>query len=552
MSKNKKNESNFLVQGSILAIASIVSRIIGLVYRIPLTAIIGDRGNDYYSAAFEIYNILLIMSSFSLPLAVSKMVSSRVAKGQRKNAYRVFKGALIFAIVIGTSASLILYFGASYFSATIMNTPLSIFALKVLVPNILFVAILGTIRGYFQGLGTMMPSAVSQIIEQIINAIVSVAAAYFLFSYGMKIGGVLGDKKHYSAAYGAAGGTFGTVLGSLVGLLFVIFLLFSYQRILKRQMLREKNVQLEPYSYIFKIIIFTIVPVLLSTTIYNISSVLDQSIFKHIAELQGYALDDISKWNGIYSVKYKTLINIPLAIASAIAASSVPSLSAAYAQRDRAGVRAKINSAIRFVMIIAYPCAVGMGVLASPIMQLVYNDSSAIAGGLLRAGALSIIFFSLSTLSNGLLQGINRMKAPVINAAIALILHIVCLLVMMFGFRLNIYAVVYANALFAFFMCALNALSIKKYSGYHQEIRKTFLIPTASSAVMGIVVYLTYKLLYVMIHSNAIATIAAIVIGAITYFVTMLLLKGLAEEELLRFPKGHVLVNIARKMHFLR
>ena len=217
MSSGKKSDSNFLVQGSILAIASIVSRIIGLLYRIPMTNIIGDTGNSYYSAAFEIYNILLIISAYSLPLAVSKLVSARVSKGQRKNAYRIVKGALLLATGTGLTASLILFFGASFFT-NMLNTPLSIFALKVLAPTILVVAVLGVLRGFFQGLGTMMPSAISQIIEQIVNAIVSIAAAYILYGYGARIGAVLGNKEKYGSAYGAAGGTLGTNMGAVFAL----------------------------------------------------------------------------------------------------------------------------------------------------------------------------------------------------------------------------------------------------------------------------------------------------------------------------------------------
>lgn len=164
MSKKKRSESNFLVQGSILAAASIISRIIGLLYRIPLKSIIGDIGNDYYSTAMEIYSILLLISSYSLPLAVSKLVSTRMAKGQRKNAYRLFKGALIFALISGTAAGLIVFFGAGVITTYIVRTPLSIFALQVLAPTLLAVAVLGVIRGFFQGMGTMMPSAVSQLI----------------------------------------------------------------------------------------------------------------------------------------------------------------------------------------------------------------------------------------------------------------------------------------------------------------------------------------------------------------------------------------------------
>lgn len=550
-SSKKKSEANVLVQGSILAIASMISRVIGLVYRIPLNGILGNHGMDYYGTAFEIYNVLLIISAYSLPLAVSKLVSARLSKGQRVNAYRMFKGALILALISGGTASLILYFGAPTFTA-MLKTPLSVFALKVLAPTILVVAVLGVIRGFFQGLGTMMPSAVSQIVEQIMNAIVSVAAAFILFGYGSRIGAVLGNSEDYGAAYGAAGGTLGTNMGALFGLLFVGFLFLAYKPIFKRQMRRDKSRKRESYSEVFHVLLWTIVPVLMSTTIYNISGIIDQGIFKNIATLQGYKAKDISNWWGIFTGKYKTITNIPISIASAMAASCVPSLTAAFSVKDKKSVKRQINSSIRFIMVIAFPCAMGIGVLASPVMQLLFNDSSELAANMLRAGAISVVFYSMSTLSNGLLQGINRMKAPVRNAAIALVIHIAFLLMLLFGFRLNIYAVIYANAFFAFVMCVLNAISIKKYSGYRQEVIKTFLIPFLSSAVMGVVIFFVYKGIFYVFPHNKIVTLIDIGIGAVVYFVALLLMKGIDEEELLRFPKGHLLVKIAHKMHLLR
>ena len=551
MSTNNKSNTNFLVQGSILAMASIISRVIGLIYRIPLTAIIGNKGNDYYGCAFEIYNILLIISSYSLPLAVSKLISADISLGRKKNAYRVLKCALIFGLTTGTIAAGILFFGAEYITGTIMKTPYSIFAVKILVPILIVVAVLGVMRGFFQGLGTMMPSAVSQILEQIANAIVSVWAAYVLFQYGTKVGNILGNPDNYAAAYGAAGGTLGTGVGAVVALLFVSFVLLTYLKVFKRQMKRDRRANVDSYSYLFKILVITIVPVLLSTTIYNCNAILDQAIFKNIANIQGYTANEISEWNGIYTGKYKTLINVPISIASSLAASSVPALTAAYTSGDKEGVRSQINTAIRFIMVVAFPCAVGMGVLASPILQLLFHDSSELAAGMLQVGAMSIVFFSLSTLSNGLLQGINRMKEPVKNASIALVLHIGVLVALMFVLKLNIFAVVFANAFFGFMMCILNAYSVKKYSGYKQEFKRTFLIPGISAVVMGVVVFLVYKLILYVFRINSIATLISILFGVVTYAVFLLLLKGLTEEEIRKFPKGASLVRLAKKMHLL-
>ena len=325
MGNKKKSESGFLVQGSILAIASIISRIIGLLYRVPLTAIIGNNGNSYYSCAYEIYSMLLLISSYSLPMAVSKLVSARVAKGDFKNAFKVFKGAFLFAVCSGIVAMLIVFFGAEMITR-LMKTPLSIFALKVLAPTLVVMAVLGVMRGFFQGLGTMMPSAVSQIIEQIINAIVSVWAAYLLADYGNKVGAVLGNGEDYAAAYGAAGGTLGTALGAVFALLFSIFVFATYVPVFKNRMNNSRTKKNESYGSIMRILIMTIVPVLLSTTIYNISSVIDQGIYKNVALLQGSTNRQMDELWGIFSGKYKVLINVPISIASAMAASAAVEL----------------------------------------------------------------------------------------------------------------------------------------------------------------------------------------------------------------------------------
>ena len=552
MKKKEGSSSNFLVQGSILAMASIISRIIGLVYRIPLTKIIGDVGNDYYGCAFEIYNILLIISSYSLPLAVSKLVSAELAKGRRNNVYRTLKCAFLFATISGVIAGFVLFFGAEFITSRIMKTPYSVFAVKILAPTLLVVAILGVLRGFFQGLGTMMPSAISQILEQVANAVVSVWAAYVLVSYGSKVGAILGNETEYRAAYGAAGGTLGTNIGALVALLFVLLVFLLYQKAYKRQMRRAKNRDVSSYQETFRILIITVIPVLLSTAIYNCSSIIDQALFKNIATAQGYSADEISIWWGKYSGKYKTLINVPISIASALAASSVPMLTAAYTSGKRELVKKQIYTAIRFIMMVAFPCTVGMAVLASPILQLLFCDDSMLAASMLWSGAVSILFFSVSTLSNGLLQGINRMKEPVKNAIIALVLHIILLCAMMYWLKWNIYAVIFSNAAFGLFMCILNDHSVKKYSGYRSKIKKTILLPAVSSLLMGGAVWLVYFLLQKAFANNTVSTLFAIVVGIIVYLVVMLLLRGMDEEDLERLPKGERIIALAKKMHLIR
>lgn len=219
----RKKESNFVVQGSILAVAGIIVRLIGILYRVPMTNIIGDEGMGYYSIAFNVYNILLILSSYSLPTAVSKMVSARMAKGQYKNSVRVLKASLVYATVVGGIACFVIWNFAGFFAGTVFNEALAVYALRTLAPTIWIMAYLGVLRGYFQGHGTMVPTAFSQIFEQIVNAVISVTAAGVLFKIGMDSNKVYGTTG-YPEAFGAAGGTIGTGAGALAAFLFILLL----------------------------------------------------------------------------------------------------------------------------------------------------------------------------------------------------------------------------------------------------------------------------------------------------------------------------------------
>ena len=551
MGDNSRESNSFIVKGSVLAMASIISRILGLLYRMPLTAIIGKTGNDYYGTAYEVYNIILIISSYSIPLAVSKLVAARMSKGQVKNAYRILRGSLGFAAISGGTASLIVYFGADFFTGTLLQTPLSSIALKVLSPVLLIVAIVGVLRGFFQGLHTTVPSAMSQVFEQIVNAVVSIAAAYFLFSYGAKVGAVLGDKDSYSAAYGAAGGTLGTAMGAVTALLFMLLIYFAYRKVLLKKVKRDHSRSEESYLSIIRVLIFTIIPVLLSTTLYNISSIVNNGIFKNVVLAQGYDSKTISEWWGVFTGQYKVLINVPISVASALAASAVPALAAAYERGELKKVRRQIASANRFIMIVAFPCAVGLFVLAKPIMMLLFGDSDQTTANIMYLGTIAIVFYSLSTLSNGILQGINRMRIPVRNAAIALVAQVVVLIICLLCFNLNIFAVVIANTFYALMMCILNELAVKKYSGAAIDLKRTFLIPGIVSIVMGLVVYVVYQLVNLIINSNLIATVLSIICGVVIYFVLMLLLRGITESELRRVPKGNVIIAISKKMHLI-
>ena len=552
MSKTRKSDSNFLVQGSILAVASIISRIIGLIYRIPLKSIMGDIGNDYYGTAMEIYSILLLISSYSLPVAVSKLVSTRVARGERKNAYRIFKGALVFALVTGTAAGLLVYYGAGFITTYIVNTPLSIFALRELSITLLVVAILGVMRGFFQGMGTMMPTAVSQVIEQIFNAAVSIGAASFLFRYGVSLDQKAGISSGRSGPiYGAAGSTLGTSMGALAGLLFLITIMLMYNRVLQRNIRRDRTGRRDSYGSILKLLILTIVPVILGTAVYNISSILDQALFKHLMLiLQKVEKSTVEIYWGIYMGKYKLLSNVPIAIASALSASTIPALTRARMEGKRGEMCRKTDGAVRMTMLVCIPSAAGMTALAEPILKLLSWNTDPVAAQLFIIGSSSVVFYGLSTLTNGILQGIDKMHIPVRNAVISLAAHLGLLFVLVQVFKLHIYGVVIADAFFAICMCILNGFALRKYLRYRQELVRTFVIPIVSSVIMGLSCWLLYPYLEKPLGFRW-AAVLCIVLAVLIYGLFILILRGITEEELRTFPKGRLLVRILKKLRLL-
>ena len=546
----KKAGSNFIIQGSILAIAGIIVRLIGMLYRIPLANYIGDEGNGYYSAAYNIYSIMLILSSYSLPVAVSKMVSARLARGQYRNARKILRAALFYATIVGGVGFCALWFGSVFFAEHVIKMPYSAYALKVLAPTVWIMAYLGVLRGFFQGHSTMVPTAVSQIFEQIVNAVISLLAAKSLFDLGVKSNLVYGSTE-YSYAFGAAGGALGTGAGALTALILFVGLYLMYRPKMKRRIRKEQGTSAESYGMITSTLFLTVVPIIVSSSLYNSSTVIDNVLFGQIMTGLGEAKQIASQW-GIYSGKYHLLFNIPVAVANSLSSSLIPALSRAVAEKDRKQTLNRIASAIRFSMIIAIPSAVGLAVLAAPISNLLFpgRDNTDLIK-MTCYGSSAVVVYSLSTVTNAVLQGINRMKTPIRNAGISLVLHTVILFVMLRYLHMGIYGVLYANILFALFICILNARSIARFKRYRQEVKKTFLIPMVASAVMGAAAFGVYRAAY-SIFGNLISTGISVLVAVAVYFVLLILLKGVDAQELRSMPGGTRLSGLARKLHLMR
>lgn len=538
MSENRK--TNFIRQGTILAMASIIVRMIGIIYRIPVANIIGDEGNGIYGAAYEIYNLALILSSYSLPLAVSKLLSTQLAKGCYKTGRKIFIAAVIFSCISGGLMALLIFLGASFIEEHFYSNFTGIAVpLKVLAITIFVVALLGTLRGFFQARKTMIPTAISQVLEQIVNAAGSIFFAWsFIRSHA---------ESEIAAGWGAAGSTMGTLLGAATGLFFLVFVYIIYHPIVKKQIRHDRSINDTTYIEIYKMLIATIIPVILGQTVYQLSGVIDSMMFSKLA-----TGDNVSTLYGVYSTKYKLLVNVPIAIASAMASSLIPTLVAAFTKGDKKGMKQKISVSIKVNMIVAFPCAFGLAFLGGPIVRMLFPSSDYKLGGwLLAAGSVAVIFYALSTVTNAALQGINLMRMPVRHAAISLVIHVILVFILLKFTKLGIYTLVIGNVAYPLVVCILNAMCVNKHLHYRQEYRTTFIIPGVSSIIMGACSFLIYHIGMALIHSNTISCLIALLAAVIIYFMLILLLGGLKESDLPDFPMGMRIGRLAKKLHLM-
>ena len=542
MSLEKKSDG-FIMQAGILAMAGIICRIIGILYRSPLAAIIGDEGNGYYGSAYNIYTIILLISSYSIPAAISKVIAGKLALKEYKNAQRIFYCAFIYVIVVGGCASLFAFFGAGF-----LVEQNAVMVLRVFSPTIFVSGLLGVLRGYFQAHKTMVQTSVSQILEQILNAIISIMAAYLLKQL------VIDRDPSTQAVYGAMGSALGTGAGVLIALAFMTFMYGMHKKEIKERIQKDEHKEVLQYSEIFKIIFSLVTPFILSTFIYNFSTSLDETIYRKILKLmKDVDVSQIAIWYGVYSGKAVVISNIPIAIASAMSAAMIPSVSGKYATGDVKGTRSKVHTAILTTMLIAIPSMVGIFVLAEPVVSFLFPGQSNIplAGALLRALSVTVVFYSLSTLTNAVLQGIGKVTAPVYHAAIALVVQTLVLIPCLIFTDWNLYCIAIATIVYSFLMCVLNQRTVRKYLDYKQDMKKIFILPFLASVIMGIVAYFVYKLLFAVIKSNVVSLLVSVATAAFVYGILILKLGVLNKDDILAMPKGKKLAGILTKLHLI-
>lgn len=542
------------MQAGILAMASMIVRVIGLLYRAPLTAIIGDEGNGYYGTAYNIYTIILMVSSYSMPSAISKLMAQKLAVGEYRNANRVFRCALTYGVLVGLVGSGLLFFGARF-----LVPDVAVCVLQVFAPTVFLFGILGSMRGYFQARGSMVPTSVSQILEQLANAVVSIAAAWLLMQTAV------GADPTRRAQLGAMGSALGTGAGVLIALLFMVFCFRRSKEGRKAEILSDATGKEEKYRIFLRDTILVITPFMLSGVIMNLTTSLNQTIYmRMLIDLKGAGETATTTLYGIFSNKAVVISNIPISIATAVSSAIIPGISAAYARRDETGARRQVGNAIRITSIIAIPSAVGLAVLARPITMLMFPqmESLELASSLLSLLAVTVIFYSISTITNAALQSIGRMNLPLISAGIALVVQTVVLVLLLRFTDLDVRALVLVSILYSVMIFAVNQYYLRRFLGIRQDVRRDYLQPLVCAALMGAAAKAVYYLVSMAAEPmrnlpkgfyfrNLAATAAALLAAVLVYGYTMVRSGTIRRKDLLSMPKGQLLVRLMEKLRWL-
>ncbi len=541
---SKKENNNTLVKNAtFLMVAALISKIIGMLYKSPLTTLIGRESFACFQFAQNAYFILLMIASFSIPQAVSKIMSERIAFKRYRDAQRVFKGALLYAVIAGGIAALVCIFGASILVPD--NMANARLALQMLAPTIFVSGILGVFRGYFQAYRNMLPTSISQILEQIAVATVALLASGFMVRHFANAG------EDTLQRWSAAGATMGTGAGVCTAFLFMFFVYRVNHKTIAKKIKNDRVSVNESYRSIMKIILLIAAPIILSAFIYNVNGYINGVMYTSILGWKGVP-NSLVKQNYAEYGFFMTLINIPLTLASTAPTSMMPEVSAQYAIGDLEETKRKIDQATWIAMLISIPASVGLAALAQPVTRLIFPSTEGVAGQLMVIGVITVILNSTSNISNGVLQAIGKANIPMINAAISLGVDIVFLALVLVFTNMGIYAVVLAMVVYALVMCVLNDRALKKYLGYKNPWRSAYFVPILASIPMGIVAVVVYKLVYVVIGSNFISLIPSIALAIVVYFVGYLVVAKPKKEDLAALPGGTRLAQAAQKLKILK
>lgn len=533
---NYTKKEGFLQGVVTLMFSQILIKLLGMVYTLYLTNRegFGDKGNGIVSSSYQIYAMLLTISSIGVPNAIAKLVSERVAVGDHKGAHRIFKIAFATFAVIGLVGSLMLFVGAGVIAKQWLQIPEAEMTMVALSPAIFFVAIASVMRGYCNGRQNIKATARSQTLEQVFKTLLTIII--------VEIVAILSN---VSTEWMAAGATLATTLATFVGFGYLGLYYKTIRKEIAAEIKTTVNYKYEKVTTIIKKVLMVSIPIALTAIMSSLNKNIDS--FTVVRSLKQFLPEDqaIAQY-GILGGKVDMLTSLPLSINVAFATALVPAISAAKARNDKKTITEKTSFSLLTTMLIGLPCTVGMFIFAGPILNLLFPNAS--SGELiLQVSSLTIIFTILDQTINGALQGYGKLIVPAISLGCGVIVKLILNLILVpnpiFGA---------AGAAWASVACHVVAFSIastvlRKTIPLNLNFKKFVFKPVVATTIMAICSYFIYLVLNGII-AQKLATIIAIIVAVIIYVIAVIVLKVFSKEEIVMMPYGNKIVSVLEKM----
>ena len=541
MSNNTSRES-FLKGALILSLAGVIVKIMGAFFRIPLSNLIGSIGMGYYQVVYPIYTLFLTLAVAGFPTALAKLVSEQRAVGDFKGANKTFRISYTVLFITGLISFSIFFFGAEFISTVILKNSGAYAAMVAISPALLFVPLMSSYRGYFQGRRDMTKIAVSQVIEQ-----------FFRVSLGLFLGYML--MKSYGPEMGAAGGVLGAAIGGFASAAFLIYIYLRNTKERKAEIAHSSHIKTESTGTILKKLLYVAIPITIGACVMPLVNMVDSVIVVRRLQVAGFDIDMANSLLGQLSGMAIPIVNLPVVIDQAIGMSLVPSISEAYALNQINRARKEAKTGLKTILLVVLPCTFGLAALATPIMSLLFPSIEATGpaslGTLLFVVAPSAIFLGLVYAQNGILQGMGKPMVPVMALLVGMLFKVVISYTLTGIASVNIIGSGIGTVSAYAVASIIEFIYIKKHMQLKLSPKEFIIKPLLTVITMFVVVKLSYGVT-VGFLGNALATLISISIGGFVYGLVLLGIGGITKEELMSMPKGEKIYSILRKFKLMK
>ena len=532
MSGEKAPRKQSFLQGvAVLTAATIIVKLLGFIYKVPLQNILQERGFGYFNTAYDVYNVLLMISTTGLPVAVSRMISQAQALENYAQIRKIYSVSMKVFLTIGVIGTLVMLVFCKPLSVMVTTNENSWAAIAALSPCVLLICIVSAHRGFFQGQSNMTPTSVSQVYEAMIRVAFGLGGAYLML------------KKTGSLVYPAAGVIFGVTSGCIVA---VVYLRIQFGK--SNQILRQGGGEAKSTRQTMKELLVIAIPITLGSAGLQIINLFDTMIYmRRLTGALAWSSDAADTAKGIYNF-CQTIFNLPCSLITPITISIIPTVTAALTKNNVAGARHTEESAVRTMSLIAMPCAVGLAVLSEPIIRLLAGnygpESVATATPILAYLGIAVIFNSMVLLFNAIMQAHGDVTTPVINMLIGGVVKVLVNYVLVAIPSLNIIGAAIGTIVCYVTITVLDLIAMRRSVTTRPAIFRNVIRPAAAAGIMGAATFFAAALLRNLTDSNTVVCLGALIAAVLVYVIFVIILRCITYEDCMLLPKGEKIAKI--------